>query len=55
MSAAKKELEVTQELFPLPVFMAAILDSGCRPMSDNAGAGTPESGIVKNVEVAVEM
>ena len=55
MSATKPEVEITQELFSLPVFVAAILDSGCRPTSDNVGAGMSESGIVENVGVAVEM
>ena len=44
-----------QELFPLPVFVAAMLSSGCRPMSDNVGAGMLESGKVENVGVAVEI
>ena len=43
------------ELFPLPVFVAAMLSSGCRPMSDNVGAGMSESVIVENVWVAVEI
>ena len=57
MSATKLEVEITQELFPLPVFVAAILDSGCRPTSDNVGAGMSESGIVENMGggVAVEI
>ena len=55
MSATKPEVEIIQELFPLPVFVAAILDSGCRPTSDNVGAGMSESGIVENVGVAVEI
>ncbi len=49
------EVETTHELFPFPVFAVAILDSGCRPMSDNVGAGMYESGIVENMWVAVEM
>ena len=55
MSATKPEVEITTELFPLPVFVAAILDFGCRPTSDNVGAGMAESGIVENVGVAVEI
>ncbi len=55
MSATKPEVETTQELFPLPVFVVAILDSGCRPMSDNVGVGVSESGVVENVGVAVEI
>ncbi len=38
-----------QELFPLLVSVAAMLSSGCRPMSDNVGAGMFESSIVENV------
>ena len=37
MSATKPEVETIQELFPLPVFVVAILDSGCRPMSADVG------------------
>ena len=55
MSATKPEVEIIQELFPLPVFVAAILGPGCRRMSDNVGAGMSESGIVENVGVAVEI
>ena len=55
MSATKPEVEITRELFPLPVFVAAILDSGCRLTPDNVGAGMSESGIVENVGVAVEI
>ena len=55
MSAKKPEVEIIQELFPLPVFVVPILDSGCRPMSDTVGAGMFESGIVENVGVAVEI
>ena len=35
MSAMKPEVEIAQVLFPLPVFVAVILGSGCRPLSDN--------------------
>ncbi len=35
--------------------MAAILGSGCRPMSDNVDAGVSEYGITENVRVAVEI
>ncbi len=55
MSATKPKVETTHELFPLPVFVVAILDSGCRPMSNNVGAGMSESGIVENVGGAVEI
>ena len=55
MSATKPEVKIIQELFPLPVFMAAILDSRYWPTSDNVGAGMSESGIVENVGVAVEI
>ena len=44
-----------QELFPLPVFLAAKLSSGCRPMSDNVGAGMSEPGIAENDGVDVEI
>ncbi len=54
MSTTKPEVEATQELCPLPVFVVAILDSGCWPMSDNVGVGMFESGIV-DVGVAVEI
>ena len=39
------------ELFLLPVFVANMFSFGCRPMSDNVGAGMFESGIVENVGV----
>ena len=55
MSDKKPEVEIIQELFPLPVFVVAIFGFGCRPMSDNVGAGMSESGIVENVGVAVEI
>ena len=55
MSATKREVKITPELFPLPAFVAAILGSGCRLMSDNVGAGMSESGIVENVGEPVEM
>ena len=55
MSAKKPEVEIIQELFPLPVFVAAILGPGCRRMSDNVGTGISESGMVENVGVAVEI
>ena len=55
VSAMKPEVKIIQELFPLPVFVAAILDFGCRPTSDNVGAGMSELGIVENVVVAVEI
>ena len=55
MSAKKPEVEIIQELFPLPVFVAAILGPGCRRMSGNVGTGISESGIVENVGVAVEI
>ncbi len=37
------------ELFLLPLFVANMFSSGCRPISDNADAGMFESGIVENV------
>ena len=55
MSATNPEVDTTQELFPLPVFVVAILDSGCRPMSDKVRAGMSDSSIIENVGVAVEI
>jgi len=55
MPATKPEVETIQALFLLPVFVVVILDSGCRPMSDNVGAGMFESGIVENMGIAVEI
>ena len=55
MSATKPDVEITEELFPLSVFVVAIFGSGCRLMSDNVGAGTSESGIIENVVVAVDI
>ena len=55
MSVTKPEVEIILELFPLPVFVVAILGAECRLMSDNVDAGMSESGIVENVGVAVEI
>ena len=41
-------------VFPLPVFVAAILSSGCRPMSGNVGSVISASSMVENVGVAAE-
>ena len=54
MLDTKQEVAITQELFPLLVFVVAILVSGCRPMLDNVSAGISESVIVENVVVAVK-
>jgi hypothetical protein len=51
MLATKPEVEITLELFPLPVFVAAILNSGCRTMLALACL----SRAVKNVWEAVEI
>ena len=37
------------------LFLAAIAISGCRPTSDNVGAGSSESVMVENVGVAFEI
>ena len=52
-STASKSISV-QKLFLLPVLMAAILNFGCRPVSDHVLSATSESGVVDNVGVAVE-
>ena len=44
-----------QQLFPLPVFVASILSSGCRPMSCNVGSVISELSMVENVGMAVEI
>ena len=41
-----------QKLFPLPILVADILGSGCRPMSDRVNSVISESGMVENVGVA---
>ena len=38
-----------QQLFPLPVFVASILSSGCRPMSCNVGSVISELRMSANV------
>ena len=43
-----------QKLFLLPVLMAAILNFGCRPLSDHVVSAISESGVVENVGVAAE-
>ena len=48
---ASKSISV-QKLFLLPVLMAAILNFGCRPMSDHVAREIPGSGVVDNVSVA---
>ncbi len=42
-----------QKLFLLPVLVAAILNFGCRPLSDHVVSAISESGVVGNVGVAV--
>ena len=51
MSATKSEVEITQESFPLLVFVAEFLGSWCRLMSDNVGA----VGHSRNVGVTVDI
>ena len=48
-SDTKPKAEITQELFPLPIFVVAIFVIGCRQMSDYVGTGISESGIVEKV------
>ena len=49
---ASKSISV-QKLFLLPVLLAAILNFGCRPLSDLVVSAISESGVVENVGVAV--
>ena len=49
---ASKYISV-QKLFLLPVLVAAILNFGCRPMSDHVVSAISESGVVENVGVAL--
>ena len=48
---ASKSISV-QKLFLLPVLVAAILNFGCRPMSDHVVRAISGSGVVENVSVA---
>ncbi len=48
---ASKSISV-QKLFLFPVLVAAILNSGCRPMSGHVVSAISESGVVENVGVA---
>ena len=43
-----------QKLFLLPVLVAAILNFGCRPLSDHVVRAISESSVVENVGVADE-
>ena len=49
---ASKSISV-QKLFLLPVLVAAILNFGCRPLSNHVVSAISESGVVENVGVAV--
>ena len=42
-----------QNLFLLPVLVAAILNFGCRPVSGHVVSSISESGVVENVGVAL--
>ncbi len=50
---ASKYISV-KKLFLLPVFVAAILNCGCLPISDHVASAISESGVVENVGVAAE-
>ena len=54
MSTTKPQVEITQKSFFL-VFVAEILGSGCRPVSDKVGAGMSESDIVEYMGVAIDI